>query len=678
MSTRHPDPNVRQVKIQHRAKDLAKELAPFKDTLGVDRLRMRVFTSARNPKNVVDRMFDSFFAWNGRKESAWAMGPEFAYAFNDSVAGLMRAMHTDARQEAFEFIMKAERRFRPHSEVMIRAREAMKAPPGSLNMADVEKVASRQASEHVKKLFYDARQRNQIYHQLRLVMPFAQPFVDTLWTWGRLMAERPYMVEKFGRLAHGLSEPGSGVIYDDFDAIDPLSDRQSRDPTQGFIFTDPLSGEQMFSFPLIGSALGAIFSPLAGFNVAESMQFKAPVSGLNLAFQGDIDFLPSLGPIMTIPLAVLMPDDAFGAIPEFIRDFAFPFGEPQLEGGIFESIFLPAWGRRAFGILLNENFRAYSYKGLLAYFASTGEYPGLANNPQMQEKLLDDVQGAAKWLTLIRAMGAAGLPAAPQQEIYAADKDGNLIGVTYLADYWNHIQQESGNDFEKSVQVFIDTYGEQALAAIVPATEGEVVMSGAAWEFHKKHASQAEAYSEIIGAFFPGDYSFEAAQYMEDRGDRRRMSVKQRTDKLLAFMYNAERSQLEGRAVREEWSTDDLDDAKEDLRRKYAAVNTGFTGEGTAQSRLDQVKTALDTFEELRETRAGQGALLLFDAHERWTDEAEVRWGFGLGSQKAIEERTQFLAEVDLITQEYGGVNVAEGSVETIAGYFQRLVSPRS
>jgi hypothetical protein len=561
--------------------------------------------------------------------------------------------------------------------VNIRAREAMKAPPGSLTMADVEKVAARQAEEHVKKLFYDARTRNQFFHQLRLVMPFAQPFADTLWHWGRLMAERPYMIEKFGRFTTGLSESGSGVIYDDFDAIDPLSDRQSRDPTQGFIYTDPLSGEEMFSFPLIGSALGAVFSPFSGVN-AEMAQFKAPVSGLNLAFQGDIDFLPSLGPLVSIPIAVLMPDDAFGAIPEFVRDFAFPFGEPQLEGGLVESVFLPSWGRRLFGALWNDSFRAYSYKGLLAYYASTGEYPGLANNPQMQEKLIDDVQGSAKWLTLIRAAGAALLPAAPSQEIYAADKDGSLIGVTYLSDHWNHIQRESGNDFEKSVQVFIDTYGEQALAAIVPATEGEVSMSGAAWEFHKKHASEAEAYSEIIGAFFPGDYSFEAAQYLEQRGDRRRLTVSQRTNKLLQFMYGAERSQLEGRSVREEWAIEDLDDAKDDLDRKYAAVSTGFTGEGTAQSRLDQVRVALDTFEDLRETRAGQGAELLFDAYERWSDEADLLYGSGLGSQKAAEQRQYFLDEIDLIAQEYGGTNVREGSVETIAGYFQRLVTPRS
>jgi hypothetical protein len=605
------------------------------------------------------------------------MGPEFSYAFNDSVAGLMRAMVKSDRQKAWEFIQGAEKRFRPHSEVYIRARESMKAPEGSLLMEDVERVAARQASEHVKTLFYDARQRNMLFHQLRIVMPFAQPFFDTMWNWGRLMAARPYMVEKLGRLGTGLTEPGSGVIYDDFDVLDPLSDRESRDPTQGFIYTNE-QGEQMFSFPLIGSALGAIFSPMAGANLAEAQQLRAPVSGLNLAFQGDIDFLPSLGPLITVPLTQLMPDDAFGAIPEFIRDFAFPYGEPQLEHGLIESVGLPSWARRLMGTLISEDFRAYSYKGLLAYFATTKEYPGLHGNAQVQQELIDDVQGAARWLTLIRAIGAAVLPAAPSQEIYASDKDGSLIAVAHLASYWQHVLRESNFDFEEATRAFIDTYGEQALAATVPATEGEALISGPGWEFLKDNSPTAMAYADIIGLFFPGDYSYEAAQWQQERGERERLSVEQREEKLLSFLYQAERASIDGRAAREEWDVDDVEAAQEQLDMKYGGVSPTFIGERTAQSQLDKVRNALDDFEQLRETRSGEGALLLFDAFERWSDEAKRRHDTGLSARAAAQERQEFLDELDMISSEFGGFNAVEGGVDTIARLFVTVVSPRS
>ena len=662
---------------------LESAIRPYLEEIPSDTvLQMRVAVPRADRPGIggsVNRLLDWFFNWNGRKENAWAMGPEFAYAYNDTAVQLMPALDLESRQQIFDFVKGAEGRSFFPSETMMKANAAMKAPPGYLNMDDVERVAARQASEHVKNLFYDARQRKQLFHQLRLVMPFAQPFVDTLYNWGRLMAARPYIMEKFGRLGEALTDPGSSVIYDDFDWIDPFSERQTADPTQGFIYTDPLSGESKFTFPLIGSALGsalgAALSPAAGFNVADAMTLTAPVQNLNLAFQGDVDYLPGIGPLVSVPLAQLMPDDWFGAFPDWLRSYAFPYGEPDPASGVFESTFFPSWMRRMTGFLYNEDQRAYSYKGVMAYLVSTKEYPGLQSSPAVQQQLIDDSQGAAKILTFIRALGAAILPAAPTQEIYAADSDGRLIASSYLSANWQHLVTESGGDFEAATKAFIDSYGMQALSAIVGSSEGDPPISGPGWEFMKSHP-EAEAYGEVLGYFFPGDMSLEAYQFQQESGDRERLTIEERTDKVVQFLYNAEKTQLEGRAVREGWDANQMEDAEDLLKARYGNVIPQFTGIDS-RTRLDMVRRAIEQVDSLAETRGGQGAQLLFEAYDEFSEVSEFRYGVGLSSVEAEPLRQEFLAEVDDIVHNYGGQNLAEGSVENIARLFVSAVEPR-
>jgi hypothetical protein len=185
------------------------------------------------------------------------------------------------------------------------------------------------------------------------------------------------------------------------------------------------------------------------------------------------------------------------------------------------------------------------------------------------------------------------------------------------------------------------------------------------------------AYADIIGLFFPGDYSYEAAQWQQERGERERLSIEQREEKLLSFLYQAERTAIDGRAAREEWDVDDVEAAQEQLDMKYGGVTPTFIGERTAQSQLDKVRNALDDFEDLRETRSGEGALLLFDAFERWSDEAKRRHDTGLSARAAAQERQEFLDELDMISSEFGGFNAAGGGVDTIARLFVTVVSPR-
>src|SRR3546814_5470076 len=77
--------------------------------------------------------------------------------------------------------------------------------------------------------------------------------------------------------------------------------------------------------------LGSALSPIAGEDIGQLTNFGIPVERLNVAFQGDIDYLPGLGPFVSIPLGLLMPDDWYGTLPDFVRSWAFPFGRRSEE-----------------------------------------------------------------------------------------------------------------------------------------------------------------------------------------------------------------------------------------------------------------------------------------------------------------------------------------------------------
>src|SRR3546814_8577740 len=111
--------------------------------------------------------------------------------------------------------------------------------------------------------------------------------------------------------------------------------------------------------------LGSALSPIAGEDIGQLTNFGIPVERLNVAFQGDIDYLPGLGPFVSIPLGLLMPDDWYGTLPDFVRSWAFPFGRPQLETGVIEATTLPSWARRFLGGLYRDDMRAYATKDVL-------------------------------------------------------------------------------------------------------------------------------------------------------------------------------------------------------------------------------------------------------------------------------------------------------------------------
>jgi hypothetical protein len=680
-----------------RGRKLARELKPFVDKWRSQNpdtmLFMRVLRSGRNeqPFQLFDSVFDSFFNWAGRMENAWAVGPEFAYAYHQKLAQLLPAVRIADRQQVFDVIKGAEGRLRSLSETMRSARIGLKASDeGMLTVDDVSAMAARQASEHVKTFFYDAMRRNQFFHALRVVWPFAQSFVDTLHRWGSLVAQRPYMIEKVGRLGMGLTDPGSSIIYDDFDYIDPLTDRTSYDPNQGFLWFDPDTGEQMLTFPLVGSALGAALSPVAGMMIGENvdlasaMQLSAPLRNLNIALQGDVDYLPGVGPMFSVPANVFMPDDSFGAVPEWLRSYVFPYGRPKYEGGLIESIAFPTWLRRLLGAGWSQEWRAYSVKGSMAYLLSTQEYPNFRSDPGMAQQVVEDTDTMARFMAFIRAFGAFALPAAPEQDIFAADADGNMIATAYIADRWHNLLDGSGRDTEAATAALAETYGLETLAAVAgPSTEGssvsgsDVPFSGAAWEFFKQNPQRGKAYADVLGYFFPGDYSYEANQWVNETSRRRKLSTAERTGNVLEFLYFAERRMLEGRAAREGWDTGAIRQAEDELDEMYGEVTPTFEV-GRIEREIAKVRRALNLFPELAATRAGEGTELLLEAYDSHVEEARERWGSGatLKAKRSAQLRDSFLAEVDLIVEQYGGYNLQTGSVDTIAGMFARLVEP--
>lgn len=674
--------------MQSRTRRLASVLRPIVGEFDPDtKMYMRVLRSKtqQDPFKVFDRTFDWFFNWAGKAENAWSVGPEFAYAYHQKMAQLIPSIQKGQRQQVFDVIKGAEGRLRQLSETMQTARTGMKtADEGALTLEDASAMAAKHASSHVREFFYDAMRRKQIFHAMRVAWPFAQSFFNTLGAWGSLVAAKPYMVEKVGRLGMALSEPGSNIIYDDFDTLDPFTNRRSYDPNQGFLWRDPATDEQMISFPIVGSALATILSPVSGammgepVDMAEAMQFSAPLRNLNIALQGDVDYVPGAGPIITVPSNLFFPDDWFGDAPEWINSYLFPYGRPEYEQGLLESIAMPTWFRRLTGAMYNGEQRQYALKGSMAHLLSTREYSNFRSDPEQAQKLIEDTRNLAQTMAMFRAFGASFLPAAPSQDIYAVDTDGNAIATAYISDRYYHLLNESGYDNEKVINAMAETYGLETLAAVsAPSTEGDVYFSGPAWEFFKANPQRGKAFADVLGYFFPGDYSFEANEWSRQNDSRRRLSEDERFEKVMEFLYFGERRQIEGKAAKEGWDNGATRLAYEELDERYGGVVPTFEI-GKSEQNLAKIRRALQRFPELTGTRGGMGAQAIFESYDEYIAEAERRWGPGstLSSKRAEGLRQSFLRDLDSVAAQYGGFNREEGGVDTIADMFARTVAP--
>ncbi|MBO71688.1 MAG: hypothetical protein CL508_05170 [Actinobacteria bacterium] len=189
------------------------------------------------------------------------------------------------------------------------------------DLRQVDELAKAYALTETKSLLYDLNKRHVITDMVRLVMPFAEVYLEIAGTWTRLLKNQKMLFgRKVQRTVEGMRKPSLFGEYED----------------EGFFTTDPQSGEEMFNMNLFENifsldrslnnpnpdALG--INPITGRETTEvpeiNTKLRGYATGLNMV-AGDI--IPGLGPLAQIPAAAILP-----STPDIDRTF-FPYGRPE-------------------------------------------------------------------------------------------------------------------------------------------------------------------------------------------------------------------------------------------------------------------------------------------------------------------------------------------------------------
>ena len=519
-------------------------------------------TWLKGNESILKQGVDAFFNLSARIENVAAYGPEYRMAYWDSVGRYAPALGLDdllrLQKEANKTLapiralvgnkyIPVGKRHQTLSIINREIKRRQKSPiPVNMTFEDAHRAAAKNASNYVRDLFYDPSRQLDSANKMRLIFPFIQAHFNTIKQWGKLSAQNPRQVYKFGKAYDALTKPGTSAIYD-------LTDTQYEEET-GFFYKDEF-GTLRFRYPLVGG----LFSAFAGMNMnaKDALQLTAPVQSLNLAFGSVNPGMPGIGPAAQIAYMGTGKSHAFGPAWDIARDWIFPFGEPKT----FTDAVLPAWLNKTFLLATNNSAAVEkNVKDWAGYLASTGEF---GDNPfgtdVSREELFDKAQSLSRWTSLMGAIFQSIAPATPSQEVMAAIKTDenkyNFIAMTQLYKNWDEISKANSGNYEEAIKQFGDRYGMKNVMVVLSGSTKSVTGTDDAWGFLNNNPDVVAKYAtrdaDIIPYFFPGGEAAMSYYNWQVASNRRtKLTSEQLQSAAEELVYNMEKS-----AITEEQAT---------------------------------------------------------------------------------------------------------------------------
>jgi hypothetical protein len=510
------------------------------------------------------------------------------------------------------------------SRADVKRLQAKRGAPGRMSFVEADKVAKADALEFTEELFYSLHHRGQFFDVLRLVFPFGEVFLDSARKYSQLTARNPV------------------IPYRITQVINAARDADVNGDGKGFFYTDEQTGEEMFAFPGSEKMLSLLGQQGAG-------QLRAPVQNLNIL---GTTVIPGFGPVVQIAAASMLPDE-----PDFnaVRELISPFGERTLEGGAIES-FLPSWFNKfrtaeliPFLDANPEQQRAFvnTQKDWMGYLASTGEYN--LQDVADQERLMQDAKSKARTTFLIRGMAQSIAPSPPSPEFVAFDKDGKLQTQFRLAEEYRRIQKEQKElgTPEATNRVFIETFGEQAVLAVVPntkAAEGKspIPPNREALEFFQANKAAAERFPTVFGLFAPdpdgAEFDFVAYNRQIEAGERVVISpeeaVRRANSNVARMIYTQATQMAEAASPLNEFGKPKVSkENREILSQLKAKLSEDFPGysasfENDIPGAIEDLKRA-SADPQLGKTPAAEGLRIWLQARDMAEDAAQAQFGVG-------------------------------------------------
>jgi hypothetical protein len=553
----------------------------------------------------VGELLDKFFAFSGKVEDVANFGPEYRMAYWDHIGRYAPALSLKdlerLRKVAYDTLSPIKVMGKNISmtknqtlriidrEILSRTKNGDKVAAMTLEQAN--SVATKTASKYVQDLFYDASRQRMTANQLRLLVPFVQAHVNTIYKWAELSAKNPTQIYKFGKAFNALTQPGSSAIYD-------ITNTKYED-NQGFFYKDEY-GTMRFRYPLLGNLMGVLASrSLKGWNAAE---LSAPVQSLNLAFGTVNPGVPGFGPAVSIPYLLSGKSAAFGPTYDTMRNFLFPYGGPENAADLI----LPSWLNKMFLARVTDSAAVeQGVKNWAGYLASTGDY---GDNPfsstESRNKLMNDARTISGWNVFLGGLFQSIAPATPSTDVIARIPDNagksKFMAMTTLYKNWIDIQKANPGNYDGAVADFTNQYGLKNVLAIISGSSRAVTGTQDAWTFLNRNPEMVNKYSgtktDVVPYFFPGGEAATAYYAWQKKlSIRDKLSPEQLADAATELVYNMELSQISDTMATMGYSQQWYSQQVVQLNNRYGGSKPVSTVvSGMQQKRVEQIGKALD------------------------------------------------------------------------------------
>lgn len=204
-----------------------------------------------------------------------------------------------------------------------------------------EASARAEATRQVRKYLYNMADERQVAHTLRFISPFFQAQLEVLEKYAGLAMEKPETVARMATLFKKSQTYDYGNLMTVVD--------QNGQPAKGYSDNNQVvvQGAMYNALKFLANTVGN--NPIPFLNVKGSLDsgkgLGIPVSSINVVTAGGNPFIPSLGPIATLPMAQWYnrhPSD----YDSWIGKVVFPYGGPGYNATDQVSSLAPAWFKR--------------------------------------------------------------------------------------------------------------------------------------------------------------------------------------------------------------------------------------------------------------------------------------------------------------------------------------------
>jgi len=300
--------------------------------------------------------------------------------------------------------------------------------------ASINKAAHSSALAQTNDVMYTILEMSNFAESLRFISPFFASFENSLKTWSKIAYANPALIgvsDKVFNIPNNL-----GLVFDD----------EGNQVEHSSIFKD---NDTFVILP------DAVQDFLTDNDIGSGEKMKFRQQGMNFVFPGEQAWWPGLGPMSTVPSALLLrgkPEtteiikNAMGE--GFFREFV-PMGDPNTN---LVEYMMPTWARKLKQMVSGNEDGAYA--SLKAQMMTDAYIKAQINDTTITDKDLKRVEEEANKFWTFQVGAALTAPWQSQRESpYALQRQG-----------WRKLIENDDIPYDQKVLKFIDKYGTDFLA----------------------------------------------------------------------------------------------------------------------------------------------------------------------------------------------------------------------